>query len=216
MWPYPRVSCNFLSTRFMMSFCTGTITPWDSDASACFFSFLRALSEATSKESAGRLACGAEGCGGWALLPRSLTAQYVSVKKIILSKLGRLLPNAQNQSPPLIYISSSVSVFVSYLLHYKMDQNGDNYSKIFKYRSFYILYRTISRHFCPGNILYLIASRHFCPAIVVSISYIVQSQDISALEISFILASRHFCPAVFEYRKEEPNTCPRASRVPGA
>ena len=101
--------------------------------------------------------------------------------------LGGLLPNAQNQSPPLIYISSSVSVFVSYLLHYKMDQNGDNYSKIFKYRSFYILYRTISRHFCPGNILYLIASRHFCPAIVVSISYIVQSQDISALEISFIL-----------------------------
>ena len=90
-------------------------------------------------------------------------------------------------SPPLIYISSSVSVFVSYLLHYKMDQNDDNYSKIFKYRSFYILYRTISRHFCPGNILYLIASRHFCPAIVVSISYIVQSQDISALEISFIL-----------------------------
>ena len=37
--------------------------------------------------------------------------------------------------------------------------------KFFKYRSFYILYRTISRHFCPGNILYLIASRHFCPAV---------------------------------------------------
>ena len=39
--------------------------------------------------------------------------------------------------------------------------------------------------------------------IVVSISYIVQYQDISALEIPFILASRRFCPAVFEYRKEE-------------
>ena len=164
---------------------------------------------------------------------------------------NRPTPKCSKPVPPLIYISSSVSVFVSYLLHYKMDQNDDNYSKIFKYRSFYILYRTImynlktflpwkyplsysiktflpcnrsfyilyrtiSRHFCPGNILYLIASRHFCPAIVVSISYIVQSQDISALEISFILASRHFCPAVFEYRKEEPNTCPRASRVPGA
>ena len=99
----------------------------------------------------------------------------------------RPTPKCSKPVPPLIYISSSVSVFVSYLLHYKMDQNDDNYSKIFKYRSFYILYRTISRHFCPGNILYLIASRHFCPAIVVSISYIVQSQDISALEISFIL-----------------------------